>query len=675
MSHPKIYRLVSLLTLITILASAFLTPTPARAAAPQPQQVPRFEEASCMFSLPPGAVEGTDVTCGYLTVPEFHAKPEGATIQLAVAIIHPKNKQPLPDPLIMAQGGPGGSTIDTYASRLLTDSRLRGNRDIILFDQRGTLYSKPALLCTENFDLTLATLNEDLSQEESDRLYTEALGKCHDRLVKEGVNLSAFNSFENAADINDLTQALGYEQVNLYGVSYGTLLALHALRAYPNILRSVIIDSVVPPQTNFILEAPRSENRSFSALFDACKASPACDAAYPDLEKVFFDLVERFNKEPVHLMLTDTDTGEEHAALLNGDGLISMLFQMLYATEILPYLPKVIYEAQRGEFTLLKRIMEVIVFDRTMSEGMYYSVICAEDSDFSIDELKLDGIRPQLAEGQKEGTASLLTACKNWAVTDLGSRADEPVVSDVPTLVLSGAFDPITPPAFGQAAAATLSRSYAYTFLNGGHGAALSGQCQDSIILQFLDDPNRAPDTSCIAENPMRFTLPGDITPLPAARQLLMGETLALVEGGAYLLALLFLLAFLLVWPLIWIIRIISGRRNSVPFVAHLAPWLAAFNALLLTGFITGLIIGLVQLAQNNDMMLFYGLPAEWRPLFILPILVLFVTAGMLALSVQSWAKRWWSVWERIYYSLTTASALFCLLILILWKTWAVWLG
>jgi pimeloyl-ACP methyl ester carboxylesterase len=332
------------------------------------QRKDAFQPARCMFDLPIGAVEGEDVQCGYLTVPEEHINPDGPTIQLAVAIIKSKDLQPKPDPLVLAQGGPGGSTIDTYAPALLGNNNIRKDRDIILFDQRGTLYSKPALYCDEIDQITIDTLDQNLTIDESERLYREALSKCYDRLTGKGINPSAFDSIENAADIESLRQALGYPQINLYGVSYGTLLALHAMGMFPSSLRSVILDGVVPPQTNFLVNVAQTENRSFSRLFDTCKTDPACNRSFPELEKTFFEVVDRLNKQPAHIQLTDPQNGNVYDnVVLNGDSFLSGVFQFLYSGDLVKALPRIIYDAKEGDFDVFARIFSIFALDHTTS--------------------------------------------------------------------------------------------------------------------------------------------------------------------------------------------------------------------------------------------------------------------------------------------------------------------
>ena len=461
------------------------------AAIPAQQNV-TWQPSACMFDLPLLATEGEDIECGYLVVPEQHRDPTGPTIKLAVAIIKSSSPTPAPDPLVMAQGGPGGSTIEF--AQLLVSSPLRSQRDIILFDQRGTLYSEPNLMCSEYITLTEDTIEQDITLEEGFKLSEAATVACRDRLVEAGINLAAYNSLENAADVDALRQALGYDQINLYGISYGTLLALHVMRDYPTGLRSVILDAVVPTQTNFIVEVPHTMDRAYTELFQACETDPICQEDYLNLEQRFFDLVAHLNEQPGSVRVTDPETGNHYEAVFNGDALTGLFFQLMYQTDFIPVLPKLVADIEANDFTIVANIWPLLLFDRTFSLGMYQSVICAEDADFRVEDLSLAGVRAELIANLEIENQALLNTCQLWDVPELGPALDEPVISDIPTLLLSGHFDPITPPAFAELAAQGLSTSYQFTFPRNGHGAAIpGGACVNQIMTAFLNKPAGSP--------------------------------------------------------------------------------------------------------------------------------------------------------------------------------------
>jgi pimeloyl-ACP methyl ester carboxylesterase len=650
---------------------------PALAAAEGPSG--RFEPAPCMFQGADRFAEGA-VECGYLIVPEQHAVPDGPTIRLAVAVLKRTARPratgasaptPAPDageaaaptPLVMAQGGPGGSTLDAFIPSFQSGelSGLLEDRDVVLFDQRGTLYSEPALLCTESFTLTEQTIDRHLTRAENTQLSLEALRECRDRLAGSGVDLAAYNSLENAADIEALRMALGYPQINLYGVSYGTLLALHAMALYPEGLRSVILDGVLPPQINFLTRAPQTHGRSFDELFRACASDPACLAAYPDLEQVTFELVDRLDAAPARVPITDKSTGKTYNAVLDGDAFLDLLVQFFYVTPLIPLMPAVIEGARQGDYALIQRVWPVLAFDRTQAEGMYFSTVCAEDADFVPADVDLSGLPPQLASQERDSAEAILQACHDWNVPDLEPKVNAPIASNVPVLLFNGQYDPITPPAYGEVAAQTLPNSYLFTFPGRGHGALPDDRCAQGIAQAFLNDPASAPAASCLAgEEPVVITTPSNTLMTPAP-----GRLLGAIDRGdlwsflPLILMLGMLLTIFILWPLSWLIRRLQERPPERRIAARLSPWLAIAVALLGMAFATGMVALVFDVSlRGSDLILLIGAPMRWAWLFALPPLIGLLAAAMLALAVLAWRRRFWGIGRRAYYSVLAAAAL-----------------
>lgn len=501
-------------------------PTPEPEPIPEPTPpLPKFESAECQFEIPPGQT----VECGYLTVPKDHSQPDGPTIRLHVAIFRSHSDNPAPDPVVYLAGGPGENALE--AMPLVFNKRFApflANRDVIIFDQRGTGYSEPALDCPELIDLAYETLDQDLSPEKSLALSTEAIRSCHDCLVSEGVNLAAYNSAESAADLNDLRLALGYEEWNLLGISYGTRLALTTMRDYPEGIRSVILDSTYPLQISLYAEMPANVDRALNVFFSGCAASPAGSEAYPELETIFYQLVEQLNATPITFPVTQPLTGETYDMLMNGDGLIGFLFTSLYSTELIPLLPKIIFDTHNGNYDTLALVMGSFLTNiEFVSMGMQYSVQCGEEVHFSTPgefataaeaypEIRnLFDSSPNLGE-------PIFTICETWGAKEADPIENEPVSSDIPTLVLAGEYDPITPPAWGEMVAESLSNSFYLEFSGVGHGVSISGgECPLSIALAFLDDPTTEPDRSCVAQMSRPAFIVLDITLVPFTNEIL----------------------------------------------------------------------------------------------------------------------------------------------------------
>ncbi|MGB9751982.1 alpha/beta fold hydrolase [Roseiflexus castenholzii] len=491
-----------------LLGAPTTTPVPAPTAAPGSTVAPtatsvrtvaRYETANCEFP-PPG---GVSVECGWLTVPEDRAKPgNGREVRLHVAIFRSTRPNPPPDPIVYLEGGPGVDALERLP--LVFDLWFRpflANRDFILYDQRGAGYSTPSLACPELTKLSFDMLPMNVRAAESSRLWSEAALKCRERLVAEGIDLAQYNTLTGAADLEDLRLALGYEQWNLIGSSYGTRLALTAMREYPQGIRSVVLDSTRPPQINES-QTPADAERAFQTLFRGCAADLDCNAAYPDLERVFYDLVEKLNTQPVTLPGVDPFTGRTYEVLINGDTLISTLFQAMYSTEIIPLLPRAIYgAAQKNEFSLWVRlIMNNVSQSDYFSYGVMYSSRCYDEILFETREAMAKADEPFPHQQDVFDMTAFWDICNAWGVGVAPPIENQPVRSAIPALILAGTYDPATPPEDGKEAVATLRNGFFFEFPSSGHGVLLDGGCPLSMALAFLDNPQRQPDAACLAQ-------------------------------------------------------------------------------------------------------------------------------------------------------------------------------
>jgi pimeloyl-ACP methyl ester carboxylesterase len=485
-------------------------PEPTSITATILEPMATYEESSCPMELPEGMVEGEDIVCGYATIAEEHSNPEGKMIRLAVAVVKSASDGPAPDPLVMLAGGPGGSALTTFIPLLATPGfeGFWSQRDVILMEQRGTLYSTPFLQCKEVFDFNMEKLARNLDYENEKASYLEAITECRDRIQAGGVNLSAYNSMESAADIVAVIRALGYDEFNLYGGSYGSLLAQHIMRDYPEDIRSVILDSVSPlrHEPNMLYKA-QSMDRALRLLFEQCSADHDCNASFPNLETVYFATVDQLNAAPITLNLTDPSTGNSYDMILTGDRLITSTRNLFYATNALTLMPKIIYDVAAGNYTYIEAVQSLFLFQQDIADGLYKSVICSELADFTLAEMAgSEDLYPQVAEVVEELIGEvMLDPCEVWSVDMLSEDKLKSVVSDIPTLLLSGEFDPTVPPPVGAVAAEGLSNAYVYSFPGYGHGILGIGECPVSMMLTFLDDPSRAPNASCMADMGAEF--------------------------------------------------------------------------------------------------------------------------------------------------------------------------
>jgi pimeloyl-ACP methyl ester carboxylesterase len=463
---------------------------------------PRWEPRACWGTVP----RGVSARCGYVTVPENRGARNGETraIRLAAMVLRLEHAAPTQVPTLLLGGGPGSHLIATFVDLFDKYERLRVNgypaarrfmpledmrqftqvmdrmvadlakRELVLFDQRGVGYSEPALGCPgDDWD------------------------ECRRRFAASGIDLAAYNTLENAHDVNDLRVALGYQQVNLHAGSYGTRLALEVLRRYPSTVRAAVLDGVAPPQMRWGEEMAARYDEALDVLFSHCEADGRCRAAYPGLKASFYETVERLNASPARVGIAG------RTATLDGDDLRDMVWNALFDTQKARWLPALIWRAGRGDTTLWGETIAANISDHAgdrMSWGMHYSVECSGAWAFETPGQLAGAARPlnpAIRDGVVRTLARPFDVCSQWQVPALPS-VREPVRSDVPALLLSGELDPGTPPAFAEMAARTLSRSYRYVLPFLGHTDGFTSACHASIVSAFLDDPTHAPPTACI---------------------------------------------------------------------------------------------------------------------------------------------------------------------------------
>ncbi|MCJ7660457.1 MAG: alpha/beta hydrolase, partial [Anaerolineales bacterium] len=325
--------------------------TPEAVSEPTDEPFTYFEPGACPFNVPAGA----EVECGFVVVPEDHDNPDGKTIRLAAAVSRDQSEDHQPDPVIVLAGGPGEKLVENGQVMLQLFSDVHPNRDLIVFDQRGVGLSEPALECPEWVEAQYELLDE------ADELVVvetsfNKLMECNQQLVNEGVNLSAYNTSQSASDVNAIREALGYEQLNLFGGSYGSFLAQAVVREYPEMVRSVAMNSIYPLEISFLVESPLVTSQGALDLLAACENDEVCNQAYPDLTKVFFETIERLNEEPVMITVTHGTSGKDYDVLLTGDRVYGNLLGFMYITQFIPLLPQAIYDVYNGDYDLMAQL-------------------------------------------------------------------------------------------------------------------------------------------------------------------------------------------------------------------------------------------------------------------------------------------------------------------------------
>jgi pimeloyl-ACP methyl ester carboxylesterase len=430
-----------------------------------------------------------DAYCGTLKVYENRATKQGRQIDLNIVVLPALRADAQADPLFFLAGGPGQGA--ARLAKLVREifRRVQSDRDIVLVDQRGTGRSNP-LNCISDDD-SLRALTQSFEQA------LDELKKCQ---AKYDADLTLYTTPIAMDDLDDVRAFLGYETINVYGGSYGTRAALVYMRQHPDRVRSAILDGVAPTFMRLPLFFPRDSQRAFDLLVKDCESDDGCRKAYPNLGERTRTLMARLEKDPPVAHVTHPRTGERADITIEPRLLANVIVSTLYSPMASALVPAVIAAAERNDFQSMLALTGIGGGgdEPNMAIGMQLSVICAEDAPRNtIDELNKE------AEPTLFGKYVLTIqsqACGFWPRGTVDPSFYEPVKSEIPTLVMSGELDPVTPPTWGEQVAASLSNARHIVMPGTGHTPGGTG-CGQRIMREFIEKGSVvALDTSCTSK-------------------------------------------------------------------------------------------------------------------------------------------------------------------------------
>lgn len=454
------------------------------------------QQPSCFSIIP----DGVSVTCGVLDVPEDYAQPDKGSIHLHYAVVHKANSTPTADPVVFLAGGPGEHTIDSMP--LAAFAPYLENHDVVLFDQRGVGKTEPALECPAYAEAVLKAVETRDSVVE-----IEAVKACLTSLRQTGVNLAAYTTANNARDLDQLRQHLGYSQWNLLASSYGTQLALTAAPDTPAGIRAIILDSIYPVEKPLFDERSVNGAAVLDSLFAACAAQADCASHFPNLHESFIQLIDQLDTSPVSLRLTTT-AGQTVDAQLTGAIFASLVYNMLYNPATIVRIPQMITDTASGNYAAISEgVIHFSLLLESTTFGMQFAVLCNDETPFDTDGAVQASDYPGMDAYFQQRKTVVMSICKDFAPTTPSEQSNQPITTPIPTLILSGAFDPVTPSVWAEAVAQTLPNSFYVQFPTLGHGIALDA-CPAQIAVAFLNTPTKQPDTSCVQPlATMQFTI------------------------------------------------------------------------------------------------------------------------------------------------------------------------
>ena len=423
--------------------------------------------------------------CGRLTLPENPSEPDGREIEVFVARVPSLSPGPQPDPLVVIAGGPGQAASRFYAASSTAFEAIQRDRDIVLVDQRGTGESAP-LTCPSVSVASLETT--ELS------LLPDAMRTC---LASLDGDPRYYTTSVAVADLDAVREALGVERWNLYGVSYGTRVAQHYLRRYPERVRALILDGALPSDAALGPDMAIHAQRALDLIFARCAASAACDAQYPDSAGMFATLLATLDAASVELSLADPTTAQPLSLTLTGDDARAVVRLLSYTPQTAALLPLLIDAARAGNFAPLAAQNRMLTADleSELSLPMHNAVVCTEDVPFFPDAPSVEVLTTYLGTSVSD---ALRAVCSVWPAGERDDELRDPIVTDHPVLILSGDTDPITPPDYGERIAATLANARHIVAEGQGHGLA-GIACMPQILREFVTNlETETLDASCL---------------------------------------------------------------------------------------------------------------------------------------------------------------------------------
>lgn len=472
---------------LLVLLFALLLALPAVAAP----ATPALKLSTCEIKASFGT-QTREAECGSWKVAEDPAKPSGKHIELKVAVLRARAKERdrAPDPVFFLAGGPGQSAIDGFMAAPQAFERILRRRDVVLLDQRGTGGSN-RMQCPDD------AANAELAEYDRARTIT-AIRDC---LTKLPGDPALYTTSIAIDDLDAVRVALGYDQINLYGGSYGTRVALSYLKYHEASTRAVIIDAVVPQDMALGPAIALESQRALDTAFARCARDAECNKSFPTLVADFETLKTRLRQGPLKVSMRDPVDGKPLETRLTYSEMTGAVRMLLYGPESVAVVPLILHQAAKGDLAPLTA--QVLLTLRQTTEmiaiGMHNSVVCVEDAPYFVADPASDAAEAATYMGDQT-SGVIRDMCSVWPKGPIKDGFKQPVVSAKPVLLLSGEHDPITPPAYAERAAQTLSNSRHLVAPGQGHTVLARG-CLPRLAATFLDDLDpKGLDARCLKE-------------------------------------------------------------------------------------------------------------------------------------------------------------------------------
>lgn len=586
----------------------------------------RFEQASSFYPHSED-LQQDSIRWGYLSVPENWGSSQFDTIKIAVAVLKNTSGKAKANAVVFIQGGPGAGGIQNIM--MWRNHPLRKKNDIVLFDVRGTGFSKPRL-CPELGRDLMKIMATNQTEEEDEAEKAKAALVCKQSLLEKGIDINSYHSMSVAHDLNALRGQLAYPQWHVYGVSYGTYMAQVYANAFPEDIKTLVLDSFISDISSYYTNNTTNYMDGLIKVFDMCRADPNCNDAYPALEKVYYQVIAELEESPITVQV-DKKVLESGEFTYNAEDFKIAVQQALYHKQLVEVLPLLIYEFQNRNTDALGNLVAAFSALLSMDYGLYYCVSCNEV--LPNNSLWQYGQDTALYKGLSGGVAfyqSDFKVCEQWNAGRADSLLmhhplDKLAEAKYPVLLFYGEYDPITPASNLGGMLAKSKNAHAVKGYTYGHVPSFT-KTGFKVATSFINNPSEQPDAEAYKqEGMMRFV--GQVKVNAGVSK--MGGSLQQMDF-MFLAPLLIAVTLILIFIFIYAIKLI--RKNSYTKVnKHIRILNVIASAAGLFG-LFGIIFAIKDVSEGNFYILAFGLPNEFNFLFItfqlfvgLLILIIFI--------------------------------------------------
>ncbi|WP_428821117.1 alpha/beta fold hydrolase [Microbulbifer sp. MCCC 1A16149] len=491
--------LLPVLTALTLLVNAGCTREDAAGKSTQSASPNRLIPKPCWFDTEPSWPTSQ---CFMMEVPENHAEPEGRKIQFPVVRFYAEISDPDKDPLLhLGAGGPGASMglEPENASDWLwfnyAGMSVQDGRDLIIIDPRGTGMAQPRLACDEFIKDADLAFTRNLSTDEEARVFSYSMERCYSRLSKVA-DLAQYNSATVAQDVEALRQALGVPKLNLYGVSYASRYALTIARDFPESVRAMVLNSAVFPDIIYTQQLPDDVIAAYQRGIDYCSEDKECNKRFPDLKRRLESLVDKLDETPLTVETGKIHPGQQYPFVLSGQRLLRVLFQALYNEQFYAELPAIIEELESDQAELLKPAIVSfmgLVLDPNFGDAAGISHFCYEEAPFvDFDLARQAAASSGILGGSVRSDIDMMQMqCRIWAIPSAPLLEARAIKTQVPTLVMHGALDPVLAAEDANRARKKLPNHQWLLFPKLAHDVISASDCAEQAAASFLDSPEQ----------------------------------------------------------------------------------------------------------------------------------------------------------------------------------------